>query len=78
MTSCGRAADGGGADCWHRGGACASGALVQVAVVELLHGDCRTVMAGLPAASVDADYIAIARARIAHAVQSPAQQPLHI
>ena len=26
----------------------------------------------------DADYIAIARARIAHAVQSPAQQPLHI
>ena len=26
----------------------------------------------------DAEYIAIARARIAHAVQSPAQQPLHI
>ena len=26
----------------------------------------------------DADYIDIARARIAHAVQSPAQQPLHI
>ena len=25
-----------------------------MAVVELLHGDCRTVMAGLPAASVDA------------------------
>ena len=47
-------AAGGDPDCRASGGAGACGALVQVAVLELLHGDCRTVMAGLPAASVDA------------------------
>ena len=47
-------AAGGNPDCRARGGACASGALVRLAVVDLRQGDCRAVMAGLPAASVDA------------------------